>query len=87
METKKCPRCGKELPIENFYIMKDGRVYAYCKQCSCELKKKYQTEKKERRQREIANNDLKNITSRELILELRRRGYRGELIYEQKVKI
>lgn len=32
-QTKTCPRCGRTLPIENFYKNKDGKPYSYCKEC------------------------------------------------------
>lgn len=32
-QTKTCPKCGRTLPIENFYKNKDGNPYSYCKEC------------------------------------------------------
>ena len=32
-QTKTCPKCGRTLPIENFYVCKDGKPYSYCKEC------------------------------------------------------
>lgn len=32
-QTKTCPRCGRTLPIENFYVNKDSKPYSYCKEC------------------------------------------------------
>ena len=32
-QTKTCPKCGRTLPIENFYKNKDGKPYSYCKEC------------------------------------------------------
>ena len=32
-QTKTCPRCGRTLPVENFYVSKDGKPYSYCKEC------------------------------------------------------
>ena len=39
-QTKTCPRCGRTLPIENFYVSKDGKTYSYCKECSKAYNKK-----------------------------------------------
>jgi hypothetical protein len=32
METKKCPKCGRELPISHFYQKKDGEYDYLCKE-------------------------------------------------------
>ena len=32
-QTKTCPRCGRTLPVENFYVNKDGKPHSYCKEC------------------------------------------------------
>lgn len=32
-QTKTCSKCGRTLPIENFYKNKDGKPYSYCKEC------------------------------------------------------
>lgn len=88
METKKCPRCGKELPLSDFYLSRTtGKPYPYCKDCNRQMKKESDGKKKEQMERDIAQHRLEGISARELILELRRRGYKGELIYQQRVKI
>lgn len=33
-QTKTCPRCGRALPIENFYKRSKGQIYPYCKECT-----------------------------------------------------
>ena len=43
IKTKKCSRCGRELPISEFYKdnrTKDG-LYCDCKECHSEIAKKY----------------------------------------------
>lgn len=49
METKICKRCGRELPLSEFYKdknCKDGLNY-WCKECSKQYKKQYYQEHKE----------------------------------------
>ena len=63
-ETKKCKNCGRELPFTHF--SKKGTGYrSICKEC----------EKRE----EGATDKFKDFTSRELIEELKARGYEGQL--------
>lgn len=65
-EKKKCKCCGKELPVT--YFKKWGAGYkTIC--ISCEHKNSGVSEK------------FKDFTARELIEELRFRGYKGELKY------
>lgn len=43
METKKCPRCGRELPLSEFYVNKskpDGHG-TYCKECQKKMSAEY----------------------------------------------
>lgn len=47
METKKCPHCGRELPLSEFYCSRiTGKAYTYCKSCSKEIKRKELSKKK-----------------------------------------
>lgn len=58
MGTKKCSKCGRELPLSEFHKFKrsiDGHQ-AYCKQC-----------------RKMSGNVLENVPTNMLILELYRR--------------
>jgi hypothetical protein len=60
-----CKCCGKELPITEFNHYTKTSYRWICKSCQ---------------ENNISENDkFKDITSRELILELRARGYRGKL--------
>lgn len=88
METKKCPKCGNELPLTEFYHSKiTGKPYTYCKKCSKDIKKEEKEKRKQKEKEDLISRKLDSITSRELIIELRKRGYRGELVFQQKVKI
>lgn len=63
-ETKKCKYCGKELPLSHF--SKRGTGYRnICMECE---------------KRETGSTDrFKDFTSKELIEELKARGYEGQL--------
>ena len=64
-QIRKCKCCGKELPITEFnHYTKTSRRWI-CKQCQESNNPK--------------DDRFNSITSRELILELRARGYRGKL--------
>ena len=64
-QIRKCKCCGKELPITEFNYYRPNKYRWICKSCQ---------------ENNIPKNDkFKDITSRELILELRARGYRGKL--------
>ena len=60
-----CKCCGKELPITEFNHYRPNTYRLICKSCQ---------------ENNIPKNDkFKDVTSRELILEFRARGYRGKL--------
>lgn len=80
---------------------KDG-LQTYCKSCQAEVSHKQAMKRtEERRERKALSeistpptlqstqsaNPLAKFTSRELIAELRRRGYRGELRFENIIKL
>ena len=69
-ETRKCMVCGKIFPVSKFERYAKRGYHTARKACEG---KDYGTDEK-----------FKDISSRELILELRARGYRGKL---QKVTI
>lgn len=82
VRTKKCSKCGRELPSSEFYVKNsaaDG-LQAWCKECQ-----------KERVRTNYTNNhcnpDLAQFTPRQLIEELKNRGYTAELQYVQKIKL
>ena len=95
---KKCACCGQELPLSSFNKSKqspDGH-YTYCRECvSKRNKEKYAKMKSEKQSSApvefhkpvVLNTDLQRFQPRELISELRRRGYRGELKFTQVVMV
>lgn len=102
METKVCTKCGRELPIENFYINKSlkGGHDNTCKECKNAYAKEWQKKNREKKKaRKIeeeriafeskykiyTDKDLAKFTPRQLILELKARGYVGTLLYEEVI--
>lgn len=86
-ETKKCSKCGRELPLDEFALSKkspDGRQYA-CRQCKKEYNKKRNEERK--RAKSNINQELAKFKTTELIDELRDRGLSGDLEWRKKVKV
>lgn len=79
METKKCSKCGRELTVDNFYrksTSKDG-LQDYCKECHKQsVSKSYYKNKEQKKQHKIyTNEELAKFTPRELMQELKSRGY------------
>lgn len=85
METKKCPRCGRVLPISEFNKRAkspDG-LQAYCRECKREIYQESHLSK----EKLLSNNPLSGYTPRELLAELKKRGYKWEKMYcYQEVK-
>lgn len=100
METKRCTVCGRELPIEEFgsnRASKDGKS-CWCKECT----RKKQKESFERRKaaakqlalekiivplRGQSDSPLAGFTPRQLMEELKSRGYSGKLTYTNVIDI
>ena len=82
---QKCTKCGKEQPLDEFPIDSRHKTghRAICYDCYRARTKELHDQKK----REKDENPLSKFQPRELIAELRRRGYRGELELVQKVVI
>ena len=76
-QTKTCPRCGRTLPIESFYKNKDGKPYSYCKECVKVLNAARKITPPD------SENPLSAYTPRQLMQELKRRGYTGKLYIQQ----
>ena len=79
METKICKNCGQEKPVADFQKhkgYKDGYANC-CKECrNLYYKSHYRAVGKEDRQK---RRDLANFSTREILLELKRRGCTGIL--------
>lgn len=95
---KTCRGCGKTLPIEAFapnVHAKDGHQN-YCRECMAERIKKGHDEKVGSLKKskifslpepKPVNPDLAKFKARELIEELRNRGYRGTLEFTYNVTL
>ena len=81
-ETKRtivCNCCGQEKPVEAFKITRLGNYYKTCTECVGKAIREGQKKGKEKREADIANAKLSKFTARELMEELKRRGYKGRL--------
>lgn len=77
METKICKKCGRELPVEKFKKTRWGGYASTCNDCV-----KSAVQKTKRKNTDNAKSlRLQDFTPRELMLELKRRGYEGNLKY------
>lgn len=112
--TKKCAKCGRELPTTEFYTNirnKDG-FQDRCKDCQREWNREYQRKKAEKRKKATLNNEdkietkkvvidtkehimakvysepeLAKFTPRQLMQELKARGYKWEYMLEPQRKV
>lgn len=90
-ETKVCKVCGRELPTSEFSRNGFGPLNT-CKQCVKEAKQRTRAEKKnvsdlEKALEEAKQMRLADFSQREMLAELKRRGYRLKgTLTEVKVK-
>ena len=98
METKVCRDCGRELPIERFKRNRYGDRVSVC--IDCDTRKRRENKEKKSLEYAMAMQErlkaqkdealkttLSQFTPRQLIEELARRSYKGELTYVQKIDI
>lgn len=84
VQTKVCKCCGEELPITEFRKNPKGEGFGNtCKKCVSN----HIITSKDKNKIKTDNERLKDITSRELITELRFRGYKGKLEYTQVINV
>lgn len=95
---KKCAKCGRELPESEFNKCSkapDGLQY-YCKECQSKMKSSSTGKKRSKRKSEFEKllctpsnkgTALSQFTARELIDELKLRGFSGTLTYSRDVTI
>lgn len=83
-KRKTCSKCGRELPISHFHkdsAIKDG-LQTVCKEC----RKNVNTVRSDKKFSKVYSNpDLARFTPRQLIDELKQRGYRGTLTIQQQI--
>lgn len=90
--TKKCSKCGRELPISSFNkckTSKDG-LQSRCRECHSVDMKEYfikRASKESSMTKVYSNPGLSKFQPRELIKELQARGYSGELRFVQKIQL
>lgn len=87
-ETKECKCCGRELPLNHFKKTRYGGYVSVCTECATnklrENKRKKldeQNQKIEDMRAETRQLRLADFSPRELMAELKRRGYEGKLTY------
>ena len=85
METKVCKVCGKELPLSEFRKSPFAiNGIATCKKCVNEKIKKTKLFKETTGS---TNSELAKFTPRELIEELKSRGYKGKLYVTRTIEL
>ena len=83
IETKKCSKCGEVKPTTEFYknIKAADGYDTYCKECRRSLGREFYAKKISQKRIEETNNALSKYTPRDLLTELKRRGYKWEKMY------
>ena len=94
--SKVCIKCGMEKPMSEFGLnrkMKDGHRNECKSSCTNYSKEYYRRKKKDKDAlsnhliKVYLNPELAKFQPKDLIAELRARGYSGELKYTQTIKI
>ena len=99
--TKVCSKCGKELPLSEFYkhtYTRDG-LMSHCKGCHYTITRKNLEKRKAKKEADsivekphvfhkvYLNPELAKFQPKDLIAELRARGYSGELCIKQTIVV
>lgn len=85
METKKCKVCGQELPLSEFKKSPFAiNGIATCNKCISDKIKKTKLLKEAAGS---TNSELAKFTPRELIEELKSRGYKGKLYVTRTIEL
>lgn len=91
METKVCKNCGKELPVTEFNkIGKRGggvNILSTCKTCMSDKQRAGKSKRIEEARESAKKMRLADFTPRELMQELKRRGYEFEMTYTEVRRI
>lgn len=87
-EVRVCKCCGRELPISKFIVSKLG-VSKTCNECRSSKIKASKQRKKEIKDMQSTIEEskqlrLQDFSPRDLMLELRRRGYEGTLTFVER---
>lgn len=89
-QTKVCSKCNRELPVSHFhhcYKALDGLQY-YCKDCMSEVNKAIAKKRKNAlNQVDDSESELSQYTPRQLMEELKRRGFTWDYMLEPQRKI
>lgn len=94
IKTKRCPKCGRELPTTMFNrktMSKDG-FQPCCRECQHSYyEKKYKAKGTEENMSPVAvktvDRPLKGFHARELFAELRFRGYKGKVYFTKEIDL
>lgn len=96
METRVCKKCGRELPLDKFELVKYSNGANYrrrtCKDCVYKEQKQRAARKQEEGVGLFASTpsptlSLAGFDDHTLFAELRKRGYSGELRYSKVVNV
>ena len=89
-KLKKCSKCGRELPVSEFWknaSTEDG-LHIYCEGgSSVYARNRKITQGGGNLKKIYSNPELAKFSPRELIAELKARGYTGELKYTQTISL